>query len=127
MRANSSDEKATSEVTAQERLTLGLSSAELQLSGKNTICTLFLLSLSVLSFAGAILFGYLSSRGVESILAFVPLALGIATLLCVTLPGAELFRRTHNSRYRASFRLSLLTLILLVIEFVGVFFFSPPS
>jgi hypothetical protein len=103
------------------------SSAETQLSGKTTIGTLFLYSLAVLSFSAAVLSGAFSWRGVESVWAIVPLAVGIATLLCVTLPGAALFRRTHNTRYRASFRLSLVTLVLLVIEFVGVFFFSPAS
>jgi hypothetical protein len=114
-------------VTAQEQLTMALSSAESQLSSKNTLGSLFLFSLSVLSFAGAILFGYLSSRGVENILAIVPLALGVATLLCVTLPCAGLFRRTHNTRYRSTLRLSVVSLILLVVEFVAVFFFSPAS
>src|SRR5689334_12935887 len=126
MRAHSSDEKAPIEGTAQERPIMALSS-ESQSSSKNTIGSLFLFCLAVLGFAGAILFGYLASRGVESIGAIIPLALGAATLLCVTRPSRFLFRRTHNTRYRLSFRLSVLTLILLAIEFVGVFFYSPGS
>lgn len=98
-----------------------------ELSSKNTIGSLLLLSLSVLSFAGAVLFGAAASRGVESSLAIVAVVLGAATFLCVTLPGAVLFARTHNTRYRSSLRLSYLTLAILVVEFVAVFFFSAAS
>jgi uncharacterized membrane protein YesL len=106
---------------------MAFSSAESQLSSKNTIGSLLLFCLSVLGFAAAILFGAASSRGVESSLAIVPVVIGSVTVLCVTLPGIVLFRCTHNTRYRASLRLSLLTLAILVVEFVGVFFFSPGS
>jgi hypothetical protein len=98
-----------------------------ELSSKNTLGSLLLLSLSVLAFAAAILFGAAASRGVESSLAIVPVVMGAATFLCVTLPGAVLFARTHNTRYRSSLWLSYLTLAILVVEFVAVFFFSPAS
>jgi len=101
--------------------------ASSEIPNKNTIGSLVLLSLSVLSFAGAILFGAAASRGVESSLAIVPVVIGAATILCVSLPGALLFARTHNTRYRSSLRLSYLTLAILVVEFVAVFFFSPAS
>jgi hypothetical protein len=108
-------------------LTMALSSTASQLSSKNTIGSLFLFILSVLSVVGAIGLGFSMNTDFGSFWAIAALFLATATLLCVTLPGAVLFGRTHNTRYRLSLRLSLLTLTLLLFEFVGAFFFSPGS
>jgi hypothetical protein len=120
-------DEAASTVTAQEHLTMAHSSAESQSSSKNTINSLFLFILAVLSFVGAIGLGFMMSGEFTGFWVIGALGLGLVTLLCVTFPAAAFFRRTQNTRYRLSLRLSLLTLVLLALEFVDMFFFLPAS
>ena len=105
------------------------SSTVSQTSSKDTVGSVFLFIVAVLSILAAVALGFGSwgffIRDVEFggfwfVGAF---ALGFATLLCATLPCSVLLRRTRNSRYRLSLRLSVVTLTLIAVEAIAVIFF----
>jgi hypothetical protein len=109
-------------------MTIKSPSTPAQFGSKDTVGTIFVFALAVLSILGAVGLGFASWRffvgevefGIFWFLAAT--ALGLATLLCVTLPSYILLIRTQNVRYRTSFRLSGFTLALVFVECAAVLF-----
>jgi hypothetical protein len=107
------------------------SSTTSQTPVQSTAGSLFVFGLAFLSVLGAIGLGACSapmfSREVEfggMVFFFDALVLGLATLLCVTLPSWLGLRRRPERRYRLCLRLSWLTLALIILECAALVLFG---
>ena len=110
----------------ERRLIMQSPSTPSQFGSKDTVSTIILFALAVLSILGAVGLGFASWQFFVGEVEFggfwflAAAALLSATFLCVTLPSHLLLTRTQNVRYRTSFRVSGFTLVLVVVECAAV-------